>query len=1010
MKDGYSFFANHAVRVRDLFFKRLFLLLFPFLLVPNAADAHDELKQILVIHSYHQGLVWTDDIMDGIYSVFDKDDPEIDIHVEYMDTKRHFDGFDGKYLGSLLEVYRNKYRAIKFDAIISSDDNALRFLLMHHEELFPGVPIVFCGVNDYTDEMLSGHEGITGVLEFLDQKASIDIALKLHPEIEQVFVVTDTSTTGKANRLLIQKLADRYWNMPEFVFLDEDNSGLTEEELLDRLKRLPEKSIVYYSDFLRSREGYIDQEAVVPMITSNSRRPVYTHYDEILGLGVVGGKLVNGRSQGQKAAEFASKIMQGTPVSDIQVYKESVNSFMFDNLQLKRYGISEIELPEGSVVINKYHTFYEKHKRKVWLTSGVIGALLILVTFLIFNIARRREAENKLLRANEELEQRVEERTNDLSVSNRMLEDEILERKRAEAEKALLYDSVPGFITVVDTDYRVLRYNRAVEEQFGKDLHGQLCYKVYQARDEICPDCAVKKCIESNKAEYTFQPATSVSGPVEIYAYPIYDDKGNAMAVVEHGLDISEKLEMIEAIKDSEERFRVLFDNAPDAIFLADPDTGYIIDVNSAAENMMKMPKEDIVGLHQSELHPKEREDHSTESFHSHAESKSENLPVENSVCLPDGSEVPVEVLGHTMEIQGKPVIMGIFRNITERKEAEERITKSESLLSQSQKIAHVGSWEWDMLGNKLHWSDETFRLAGRDPKSFVPKFEDFQNLVHEEDREGVFKLLEDVLEGSAQYRIEHRIVLPDGEIRYMRSQGEVERDTDGKPVSMVGTMLDITEQRDAEEKIRESLREKEVLLKEIHHRVKNNMTIVTSMLALQSYYMDDRKLTIVLEDLINRINSMSLVHERLYTSEDLEHIDIQAYLRTLVNDLDSSFSHPDKQISTFIEAEDMNLSIDRLIPLGLLINELVTNSYKHAFNDTDKGEIRICLNTDDSGCIALKISDNGCGLPPDMDLDDYRKTLGIRLAIELAEQLDGTLVISNNKGAEFVVAPRQMV
>jgi ABC-type uncharacterized transport system substrate-binding protein len=389
-----AFFFNAAKRIRKLTFSLVVLLFFFTFFLPHIAYSDNNVKNILVLHSYHHGLIWTDDIMEGIYSVFKKD-ADVEIHTEYMDTKRHFDGFDGKYLNSLVQVYRNKFETAKFDAIISSDDNALRFLLMHHEELFPGVPIIFCGVNDYKDEMLIGHEETTGVLEFLDRRASIDIALKLHPEAKQVAVITDTSTTGRANRDLIEDVAIYYMGDTEFIFLDKDDSGLTEKELLEKLRQLPEGSIVYYSDFLRSKGEYVDQEKFVPLISGASKYPVYTHYDEILGLGVVGGKLVNGHSQGQKAAEMTRRILDGTPVSEIPVYKESINRYMFDYKQMKRFGIDESALPENRILINKTVTFYAAFKEIVWATVGIIGALLIFIGILNMNIARRKSAEEQ---------------------------------------------------------------------------------------------------------------------------------------------------------------------------------------------------------------------------------------------------------------------------------------------------------------------------------------------------------------------------------------------------------------------------------------------------------------------------------------------------------------------------------------------------------------------------------------------------------------------------------------
>ncbi len=406
------------------------------LAVPVIAHSGQEAHKILVLHSYHPGLVWSDNIMEGIYSVFSRNAADIDMHVEYMDTKRHFDGLDGAYFARLRELYRLKYGRTKFDVIISSDDDAFQFLLRHHRELFPGTPIVFCGVNNFTDSMLQGHEGITGVVEFLDQKASIDVALKLHPDTRQIAIITDPSTTGRANRKILEGLASEYRDRVEFLFLDENDSGLTLRELLERLKTLTDHTIVYYADFLRSRGEYIAQEIAVPQISSASRRPLYTHYDEILGLGIVGGKLVNGQAHGRAAADMALQIIRGVPVSSLPVYKKSINRYMFDHTQLTRFHIHESALPADSILINEPRSLYRENRKLIWFVLSVMAGLAGMVVVLAVNIYRRKKAEVGLREARDRLEVRVEERTAKLRDANLLLNQEIAEREQA--EKALI--------------------------------------------------------------------------------------------------------------------------------------------------------------------------------------------------------------------------------------------------------------------------------------------------------------------------------------------------------------------------------------------------------------------------------------------------------------------------------------------------------------------------------------------------------------------------------------------
>ncbi len=741
---------------RSHIFYAIFLNLF-FLLFFSSPSDGDESKKVLVLHSYHQGLVWTDDIMEGIYSVFNKSVIDTEIFIEYMDTKRYFDGPGGKYVERLREMYKDKYGAIKMDVIISSDDNAFQFLLRHHDELFPGTPIVFCGVNRLEDTMLAGHDThITGVIEFLDKRANIDLALALHPESDKVVIITDTSTTGTGNRRILEGLADEYRGRAEFTFIDRDHRGLTLQELLERLKDLEEGSVVYYSDFLRSGETYIIQETAVPQISMVSGRPVYTHYDEILGLGVVGGKLVNGRSHGRTAAHMAIDILEGTPAGSIPVHKESINTFMFDYLQLQRFDINEDNLPERSIVINRPFSFYNRYKYLVWSVSGVFVLLLLSLIAISVNVGKRKKAEQELKKAHDELEQKVNNRTNALSRANAELEAEITERTKAEAQLVTAarewrntFDSITDSISIHDRDFRILRANKALCQLTGLDAHdliGRHCYEVFHNSTGPVAGCPYHEMIESK------QGTTN-----EIYE--------------------------------------------------------------------QRMDKHLMVSV--------------------------------------------------------SPIIEG-------------------------------------------------------------------------------------------------------GEIN-----------------AYVHYVKDITGRKMAEEQIRRSLEEKAMLLQEIHHRVKNNMTVIHSLLELQSGYIHDSRDREMFHESMNRIKSMALIHERLYHSEDLSNIDFNEYLNTMLESMFQSYGLTAETVSLRTDISGVALGIGAAIPCGLIVNELVSNALKYAFPEGRKGEVTVALRIIDNDEIALSVGDNGIGIPPGLDYR-HSKTLGLNLVNALVRQLKGTIELDRDMGTEF--------
>jgi len=203
------------------------------------------------------------------------------------------------------------------------------------------------------------------------------------------------------------------------------------------------------------------------------------------------------------------------------------------------------------------------------------------------------------------------------------------------------------------------------------------------------------------------------------------------------------------------------------------------------------------------------------------------------------------------------------------------------------------------------------------------------------------------------------------------------------------------------EDRLLESLEEKELLLREIHHRVKNNLQVISSLLNLQSSYIDDPGVTAVLRDSQGRIMSMSMIHEKLYRSGNLADIDVRGYLEGLARSIMFSYMRPDQQVDLKFEMDDIRLNVDTIMPLGLIVNELVTNAFKYAFPD-GAGEVRVSLRRDGDGFL-LTVADDGVGLPDDFNLDSLR-SLGMLLVRNLTDQLNGELEYTSDGGTEFRV------
>jgi two-component sensor histidine kinase len=228
-------------------------------------------------------------------------------------------------------------------------------------------------------------------------------------------------------------------------------------------------------------------------------------------------------------------------------------------------------------------------------------------------------------------------------------------------------------------------------------------------------------------------------------------------------------------------------------------------------------------------------------------------------------------------------------------------------------------------------------------------------------------------------------------------------RDGKGKPLYFIVQIQNITERTRADEQVQSSLREKEVLLKEIHHRVKNNLQVISSLLRLQSGYVKDENAKELFRESQNRVRSMALIHQKLYQSQDLARIDFNEYLLSLLAMLFRSYGTHSGTVNLETHVDPIFLDIDTAIPVGLLVNELVSNSLSYAFPENRPGTIRIDFRAVRDEEFALTLRDDGVGFPPEFDLDKV-PTLDFRLVKILTSQLGGTLSCHRNGGTEFTL------
>jgi PAS domain S-box-containing protein len=342
--------------------------------------------------------------------------------------------------------------------------------------------------------------------------------------------------------------------------------------------------------------------------------------------------------------------------------------------------------------------------------------------------------------------------------------------------------------------------------------------------------------------------------------------------------------------------------------------------------------------------------------------------------------------------------------DVTDRRATERRLRESlaelelkEARLADAQRIAEVGDWDWDVDADTLLWSDQVYRIFALDPESVEVSYALFLARVHPDDRAAVEAAVARAGAEQTRYEIEHRIVRPDGDVRLVRESGEVSRDHTGRAVRFQGTIQDITRQKQVEAQLRASLAEKDALLHEIHHRVKNNLQVVASLLYLRSVDAEP-SVCEILDECRARIRSMVLIHEHLYLSGQLAGIDMHTFLAKLGDELTRIYAG-ERRIAVRVEGGGLVLPIERAVPIALIANELLTNALKYAYPDPQQWtdpEVRVRVSPE-----ALEIADDGVGLPANFEAATTT-TLGLRLVQSLVRQLDAQLEFERGAGTRI--------
>ena len=502
-----------------------------------------------------------------------------------------------------------------------------------------------------------------------------------------------------------------------------------------------------------------------------------------------------------------------------------------------------------------------------------------------------------------------------------------------------------------------------------------------------------------------FKLKTREGGSLWVNAMPTFEyENGLPVTVSVIARDINDRKLAEEALRESEERYRHLFKHAPSGIYEIDFTTGRFVTVNDIMCEYLGYTREEFLNMVPTDILSEESRQVLAERLEKMLAGAPVTTNPEYLIRGKNGREFWTVLNSKFIQDQGRITgAMVIVHDITERRLAEEALRISEEKYRTLLASIQEGYFEVDLTGRFIFFSDWFCEVTGYTREEGLGM--SFRDYMTPDFAESIEKMFNNIYRtGKPATKLDYEVRLKNGERRFHQLSASLSSDAHGRPVGFRGVVRDVTAQKLAEQELKAALQEKDVLLREIHHRVKNNMQVISSLLNLQEYQMVEDTGRAVLQDIRARITSMALIHEQLYRSTSLARIEMQPYTLEMAHSLLESYTPNRGGIGLQVDMAEVVLDVDQAVPCGLILNEIISNSLKHALSGTRDGRISITGRLTPDGMAQLVVSDNGPGLPPDLDWR-HTRSMGLSLVVGLAEQqLGGHIDLDNTGGTAFTI------